>query len=99
MERYDIEGIIVLVFILYMYMLAPALCLVVQMNIHKYRKRFSWLAALTLLSSIGIIIVTYAEAIYIDNNGLSGSEYDWIKYFIWATVHYILIAGQIIFGA
>lgn len=65
------------------------------MYISRYRKKFIWFSLISFVSIIGIIVVTYAEAIYIDNNGLSGGESDWIKYFIWATFNYILMLRQL----
>jgi hypothetical protein len=87
--------LIVPLFLFYIYIIPFLIFILVQWYVHIFKEKFLWFSLISFLSIIGIIFVTYAEAIYIDNNGLSGGEYDWIKYFIWATVNYILMLRQL----
>ncbi len=87
--------LIVPLFLFYIYIIPFLMFIFVLMYISRYRKKFIWFSIISFLSIIGIIVITYMEAIYIDNNGLSGGKYDWIKYFIWATINYILMARQL----
>jgi hypothetical protein len=87
--------LIVPLFLFYIYIIPFLMFILVQWYVHIFKEKFLWFSLISFLSIIGIIFVTYAEAIYIDNNGLSGGESDWIKYFIWATVNYILMLRQL----
>jgi hypothetical protein len=95
MGEYNWDGVIVLIFILYIYIVPFLLSTVLQIYIYRYNKKLIWLGILVFTSALGVIITTYMEAIHIDNNGLSGGQYDWIKYFIWSTINYILMLRQI----
>jgi hypothetical protein len=82
-------------FLFYIYIIPLLMFTFVLMYTSRYKKKFIWFSIISFISIIGIIVITYMEATYIDNNGLSGGQYDWIKYFIWSTINYILMLRQL----
>ena len=81
----------------YIYIIPSLIFMFTLAYVLRYKKNFLWLSIISFISIFGMIIIVYAEAIYIDNNGLSGGDYTWVKYFVWATINYILIGTQLYF--
>ncbi len=60
----------------------------------KFKNKYLILSLTEIILIVGVIVITYMEAIYVDNNGLSGGQNNWI-YFVISTFIYIIMILQI----
>ena len=107
MEGSNLDLLIRWAVILYIYILPPLVCIWFQIYIYIYKRKFKvyipnikFLGVLILLSTLGVGIVTLIEGFFLTFScwGCTPDTNDFTritKYFIWATINYILILRQI----
>jgi len=80
--------------LLYTYLLPTLFFIGIYMYSLKFKNKYLILSLTEIILIVGVIVITYMEAIYVDNNGLSGGQNNWI-YFVISTFIYIIMILQI----
>jgi hypothetical protein len=84
------EGIIGSILILYIQLFPFVLLLWLQISILKYQRKLFWVVGIFFVSIMG---VHFSIGMEIDSE--RGDPYGWIKYIVWMTINYILMARQL----
>jgi len=84
------EGIIGSILILYIQLFPFVLLLWLQTSILKYQRKLFWVVGIFFVSIMG---VHFSIGMEIDSE--VGWAYGWVKYIIWMTINYILMARQL----
>jgi len=86
--------VLIILGLIYTYILPIFSFIGVNMYLLRFKKKYKIISLVEFILIMGIVIITYAESIYVDNNGLSGGQNHWI-YFSIATLIYIIMIFQI----
>lgn len=84
------ESMLVLMLLLYIQLFPFILLLWLQISILRYQRRLFWVVGIFFVSIMG---VHFSIGMEIDSE--RGDSYGWIKYIVWMTINYILMARQL----
>lgn len=90
MEEYNWDGVLSLILMIYIQVLPFVLLIWLQISLFRYQRRLFWVGGIYFLSIMGVHFSIGMEIV----SGVEG-ESSWVKYIIWMTINYILMARQL----
>ena len=84
------ESLMILILYLYIQLFPFVLLLWLQISLFRYQRRLFWVGGIYFLSIMGVHFSIGMEIV----SGVEG-ESNWVKYIIWMTINYILMARQL----